>query len=107
MEIFIAIGLVILGFCIGWFLREQVAIQQVKRIIDEITLEEIEQEYDNVIRITIEKDSDMLFAYHKENSQFIAQGSTQAELETKLSELFPGKKFGVTSENISEIGFKL
>jgi hypothetical protein len=47
----------------------------------------------------------MLFAYHKDNSQFITQASDRKELEKKLAELYPGKTFGVTPQNLIEIGF--
>jgi len=46
-----------------------------------------------------------LFAYHKDNSRFIAQASTRNELEQKLNEAYPGKRFGVSHTNLLEIGF--
>jgi hypothetical protein len=104
MEIFIVVGLLIIGFFIGWNVRERVAIITANRLLAE--LEHIEEETsEEVIRITIEKDRDTLFAYHKDNSQFIAQAKNRAELEKKLAELFPGKRFGVTPQNLNEIGF--
>lgn len=104
MEIFIVVGSLIVGFSIGWNLRERVAVVKANKLLAE--LEQIQEETsEEVIRITIEKDRDTLFAYHKDNSQFITQASTRAELETKLAELFPGKRFGVTPKNLIEIGF--
>jgi hypothetical protein len=104
MEIFIVVGSVIIGFSLGWNLRERVAVVQANRLLAQ--LQEVEEDTsEEVIRITIEKDRDTLFAYHKDNSQFIAQAKDRAELEKKLAELFPGKRFGVTPENLIEIGF--
>jgi hypothetical protein len=104
MEIFIVVGLLIIGFFIGWNLRERVAAITAHKLLAEF--DHIEEETsEEVIRITIEKDRDTLFAYHKDNSQFIAQGNNRAELEKKLAELFPGKRFGVTPQNLNEIGF--
>jgi hypothetical protein len=107
MEIFIVVGAIIIGFSIGWNLRERIAIIKANRLLAELEHVEEEETSEEVIRITIEKDRDTLFAYHKDNSQFIAQGKNRAELEEKLAELFPGKRFGVTPENLSEIGFTL
>ena len=106
MDILIVVGALIIGFSIGWNLRERIAIIKANRLLAE--LEHIEEDSsEEVIRITIEKDRDTLFAYHKDNSQFIAQAKDRNELEQKLAELFPGKRFGVTPENLSEIGFTL
>ena len=105
MDIFIVVGLLFVGFIIGWNLRERVAVTYARRLLAQLEEQVEEEESDEVIRITIEKDRDTLFAYHKDNSQFIAQGKDRAELEKKLAELFPGKRFGVTPKNLSEIGF--
>lgn len=102
MEIFIVIGSLIIGFYLGWNLRERIAAIKVQQMMAEI---EQDEEQEEVIKLTIEKDGNVLFAYHKDNSQFITQAADRAELEKKLAELFPGKKFGVTSKNLIEIGF--
>jgi hypothetical protein len=105
MEILIVVGAVIIGFSIGWNLRERVAIVKTNRMLAEIE-QELEQDTDSeVIRITIEKDNGILFAYHKDSSQFITQANDRKELEKKLAELYPGKTFGVTPKNLIEIGF--
>jgi hypothetical protein len=104
MEILIVVGAVIIGFSIGWNLRERVAMVQANRLLAQ--LEDLEEETsDEVIKITIEKDRDTLFAYHKDTSQFIAQAKDRKELEKKLAELYPGKTFGVSPQNLIEIGF--
>jgi hypothetical protein len=105
MEIFIVVGSLIVGFSFGWNLRERVAVIKAKKLMAELEQLEDEEHSEEVVRITIEKDSDTLFAYHKDSSQFITQAPNRAELEKKLSELFPGKKFGVTPQNLIEIGF--
>lgn len=105
MEILIVVGAVIIGFSIGWNLRERVAIVKANRMLANIE-QELEQETQpEVIKITIERDNGMLFAYHKDSSQFITQASDRKELEKKLAELYPGKTFGVTPQNLIEIGF--
>jgi hypothetical protein len=105
MDILIVVGAVIIGFSIGWNLRERVAVVKTHRMLAEIE-QELEQETDpEVVRITIEKDNGILFAYHKDSSQFITQANDRKELEKKLAELYPGKTFGVTPKNLIEIGF--
>jgi hypothetical protein len=105
MDILIVVGAVIIGFSIGWNLRERVAVVKAHRMLDEIE-QELEQDTNpEVVKITIEKDNGILFAYHKDSSQFITQASDRKELEKKLAELYPGKTFGVTPQNLIEIGF--
>jgi hypothetical protein len=105
MEFFILFVAMIIGFSIGWNLREKVAIVKANKMLAEIE-QELDQETDpEVIKITIEKDNGILFAYHKDSSQFITQANDRKELEKKLSELYPGKTFGVSPKNLIEIGF--
>ena len=105
MEILIVVGCVIIGFSLGWNLRERIAIIKANRILSQLEQQDTVEE--EIIRITIEKDKDILFAYHKDSSQFITQAKDRNELEQKLAVLFPGKRFGVTPENLNEIGFTL
>lgn len=105
MEYIIALGLLIVGISLGWNLRERIAIVEGQRLLAKLEKEEIEEQAVDMIKITIEKDNDILYAYHKENSQFITQGIDRADLEKKLADLFPGKKFGVSPKNLIEIGF--
>jgi hypothetical protein len=107
MDILIVVGALIIGFSIGWNLREKVAVVKANKMLAEIE-QELEQDAEldpEVIKITIEKDNGILFAYHKDSNQFIAQANDRKELEKKLSELYPGKTFGVTPKNLIEIGF--
>jgi hypothetical protein len=104
MEIFIVVGSLIVGFSFGWTLRERVAVIKTNKLLDQIQQLE-EEESEDIINLTIEKDGETLFAYHKDSSQFIAQALNREELEKKLAELFPGKRFGVTPKNLIEIGF--
>jgi hypothetical protein len=105
MDILIVVGAIIVGFSFGWNLRERVAMVKANKMLAEIE-QELEQDIDpEVIKITIEKDNGILFAYHQDSSQFITQANDRKELEQKLAELYPGKTFGVTPKNLIEIGF--
>jgi hypothetical protein len=105
MDILILFGVMIIGFSLGWNLREKLAIIKTNKLLAEIEQDLDQDTNQEVIQITIEKDNGILFAYHKDSSQFITQASDRKELEKKLAELFPGKTFGVTPKNLIEIGF--
>jgi hypothetical protein len=105
MEIFILVITFLIGINLGWNAREMYA-----RHITESILSKFEQLQDgtieqDVIYITIELDSGMFYAYHKESSVFITQANTREKLEKQLAELFPDKRFGCTPKNLKECGF--
>jgi hypothetical protein len=105
MDILILFVAMIIGFSLGWNLREKLAVIKTNRLLAEIEQDLDQDTNQEVIQITIEKDNGILFAYHKDSSQFITQANDRKELEKKLAELFPGKTFGVTPKNLIEIGF--
>jgi len=90
-----------MGAVHGWNLRETHA----KKFIESLAEAAQEEEDDNVVKIFIEQHNGQLFAYHKDNSRFIAQAITRNELEHKLNAAYPGKRFGVSHTNLLEIGF--
>ena len=49
--------------------------------------------------ITLEKQGDMLYAYRKDNSKFLAQGRDKDELVAALSKDFPGVTLTVKKED--------
>jgi len=101
MEILLLVLAFFIGTLHGWNLRERHA----KKFIESLAEAAQEEQDDNVVRIFIERHNDQLFAYLKDNSRFIAQASTRDELEKKLNEVYPGKRFGVSHTNLLEIGF--
>jgi hypothetical protein len=105
MEFLILIFVAIISFCWGWNLRERVVIKQTNKMFESLA-KELQDEERNLIKIKIEKHNDMLLAYHYEDSLFIAQANNRKELEDRLSEKYPGKRFGCTEDNLKEIGFR-
>lgn len=101
MEIFIVVVTFLIGINLGWNAREMHAKQQVEKLFSELSQEPTE----DLIRIKIEQENGMLFAYHEENSVFIAQANTREKLEKQLAVLYPDKKFGCTTRNLKECGF--
>lgn len=104
MDFLILAGVAIVSFIWGWNTRERVAIIQSNKLLKQLS-EEVEEQQENVIRIKIEKHEGVLYAYHYDNSLFIAQADCKEDLEKKLSEKFPGKTFGCSSDNLKDIGF--
>jgi len=104
MEIFILVITFLIGINLGWNAREMYA-----RHITESILSKFEQSQDenleDVIYITIELDSGIFYAYHKESSVFITQANTREKLEKQLAALYPNKRFGCTPRNLKECGF--
>lgn len=106
MDFLILFLVAVVSFVWGWNTRERVAIRQSNRFFENLAKREIEEQQ-NLIRIKIEKHNGVLFAYHSDNSLFIAQANNKQELEEKLVELFPGRRFGCSEENLKEVGFIL
>lgn len=104
MEFLILIGVAVISFVWGWNFREAVAQRQNRRMFERMVENAIE-EREQLIRIKIEKHNGVFFVYHEENSLFITQANDKKELEEKLCEKFPGKRFGCSEENLKEIGF--
>jgi len=96
----------IYGISVGWNAREKHAIKLTQRLLDGIE-EQVKEESENKIYVTIEKHNGVLYVYDKENSTFMAQGSSKQELEDVLSKRFPGKKFAASQEDLHNAGFLL
>ena len=106
MEFLILFVVLIVGIHWGWIAREAVAKRRADLLLSQ--LQEMEEDTtEDIIRITIEKDNGVLFVYHEQGSRFIAQANSREELENKLRELFPGKRFGCSPENLKQCGFTL
>ena len=102
MEILIGLGIFIVAFVLGgaygWGLRERVA----QRIVDK-ALERVEVLKQNQIPIVVEKHQDTVFVYKKDSHEFMAKGSSMAELNLALEARYPGKKFSCSEEHLAVI----
>jgi hypothetical protein len=105
MEFLILIVVAVVSFVWGWNTRERVAMHHTNKLLEDLMTHAVQEEKEQLIRIKIEKHEGNLYAYHYENSSFIAQASDRKELEKKLAEKYPGKRFGCTEDNLKEIGF--
>ena len=111
MEYLIYTIVAAVAFWLGWHVRLIVMIahlsvdpdkmikllEKVKEINATQTDEELEQlikkETNLEQEIDIERVGNVLYAYSKENGQFLAQGSTLADLLDSVHKRFPNKKF--------------
>ena len=93
----------VMGVKSGWDARERHARKITKEFLD--VMQEAEEEESSVIQITIEKHNNVFYVYERDTNEFMAQGSTQNEVETNLRKRYPGKSFGCSERVLSETGF--
>ena len=106
MELFFIVVICFLaGFNIGWKVRELYATHKLRAWMEQAQ-EEYDEEEDDLIQVHLEKHNDILFCYDKETNRFMTQANSRDELEKKLSEMHPGKRFAVSPEDLKEVGFK-
>ena len=106
MEILLVLLIFGFGLGFGWNLREKVAEQKIKKVLEH--LQEQEQEEDeNRIAVTIETVENQLMVYDMFSGQFMAQGADWEAIQVSLKDRFPGKTFQATKENLEDMGIKL
>ena len=108
MEFVILFGALMIGIYLGWEAREQWAIRQVRRLLEDgdINLSKIETDEpeEERTKMRVEKHSDLLYAFTVEDDNFIAQGKDLEELDKAIQARFPGKKFSIQEDNLKDIG---
>ena len=102
-EIFSLVFVLVFGALIGWAAREQVAVNRVNQFKEELS----KTVQANSMRIRLEKEKEVLYAYDFDTDKFLGQGETFTALDEILAEKFPGKTFVVSDENLDEVGIKL
>lgn len=95
---------VIVGFVLGWFIREAVAVQKIKQLVK--TIEETNTPKPNELRVKIEKHKDMFYLYTQSDERFIAQGASKAEVTEVLKKYYSTVTIVADPDNIKEVGFK-
>lgn len=90
---------ILLGFILGWIIREQVAITNIKSILNAAELEEDSPAEEKVL-IKVEYHNGVLFAYSQLDDSFIVQANNSDELKEKLSKLFPNRTIACDAESL-------
>lgn len=62
--------------------------------------EELDESSESEMKIYIERENDIIFAYCEDTNKFLAMGKTTEELEGNLNGRFPGMSFFCTEENL-------
>lgn len=103
MEVAIYIALIVFAWVVGvhngWKAREAVAKKMLKRLAGNV------EKVVEIVHITIEKHDNHFYVFQKDTNKFLTQADTKEALEKNLFELFPGKRFAMSEENMREIGF--
>lgn len=94
----------LMGAVSGWNARERHARKITEHFLENMQ-QSLQQHDENVIQITIEKHNNVFYVYDRETNEFMAQGSTQNEVENNLKKRYPGKTFGCPESVLSETGF--
>lgn len=98
----IIIGIV--GFIIGWKLREVHAKWYLARLEKKIK-EEIDRSGWKQIKVKVHKENDMFYLYEVESEKFVTQGKSRKEISEYLAKYFPETSFVADPENVKEVGF--
>ena len=102
-DLFITFCTMLIGFIIGWVLRERWAIRKLNNMLGDMNIEIASMEDDNKIQIDIELKDSMIYIYNKETSMYLAHGATKDVVESMLLEKFPGKKFAASTEDLLKL----
>lgn len=105
-EILSIFGIFALGFFVGWWMREQLALRRIDKMLTQIEDELDEAEEASLVKIKIEKHSEVFYVFNQETDEFMAQGIDRKELEDALAKKFPEKTFMATPANLKEVGFQ-
>ena len=107
MEILLVLIIFGFGMGFGWNLREKVAEQKIKKVLQQLEDQVMDEEEETRIPVTIEMVGNQFMVYDMLSGQFMAQGNTWAEIEQRLTSRYPGKKFQATREDLEMMGIKL
>ena len=95
----------ILGYALGWFMLRALINYKMKTMLDSIVNSPIPEKAENKkVDIDLVKIKDVVYAYSRENPQFLAQGSTKEEIVANLKRRFPDTSFMASPKNIKEVG---
>ena len=96
---------VVIGFVLGWVVREAVALHKINAIVK--AMQEPEPVVKaNELRVKIEKHNDIFYLYADSDDRFIAQGATKEEVTEILKKRFSTITIVADPDNVKEVGFK-
>jgi hypothetical protein len=90
------------GIVIGWRAREVHAQMIVSEFLKDHDLSKDEAK--ELIPIHIVTENGVMYVYHNDTNEFMAQGNTKEDLEKNLESRFPGKRFACEKEDMQKAG---
>ena len=96
---------IVIGFIIGWLALKLLINYRLKEMLDSIANSPIpEKKESKKVDIDLVKIKDVVYAYSREDPQFLAQGTTKDELVANLRYRFPDTTFMASPKNLREVG---
>lgn len=93
----------LIGFIVGWVLRERWAIRKLNHMLNNMSSAVEEPVDPDKVEITVELKDSVIYVYNKETSMYLAHGATKDIVEDMLVEKFPGKKFAASTEDLLKL----
>lgn len=101
MELLGIFGL-LLGIAIGWYGREAYAMRVLRRLQIN-ALQHLREIARDMITLELTERDGQIFAYNKDNGQFVSQAATKEDLIKDLSIRFPTTTFLADTSTLSSI----
>ena len=95
-----------IGFILGWLALRALVNYKMRLMLDSIVNSPSPQKKETKkVDIDLVKIKDVVYAYSRENPQFLAQGYTRLEVVENLRRRFPDTTFMASPSNLKEVGF--
>jgi hypothetical protein len=96
---------IIIGFIIGWLALKLLINYRLKRMLESIINSPLpEKKEAKKVDIDLVKIKDVIYAYSREEQEFLAQGITKEEIVANLKKRFPDTSFMASPKNLREVG---
>jgi hypothetical protein len=96
---------IIIGFIIGWVALKLLINHRIKQMLESIVNSPLpEKKEAKKVDIDLVKIKDVIYAYSREEQEFLAQGITKEEVVANLKRRFPDTSFMASPKNLKEVG---
>jgi len=96
---------IIIGFIIGWVALKLLINHRIKQMLESIVNSPLpEKKEAKKVDIDLVKIKDVIYAYSREEQEFLAQGITKEEIVANLKKRFPNTSFMASPKNLREVG---
>jgi len=96
---------VLIGFIIGWLALKLLVNYRLRQMLESIAYSPLPEKTEpKKVDIDLVKIKDVIYAYSREEPQFLAQGTTKEEVVANLKIRFPDTTFMASPKNLREVG---